>query len=133
MAKRQGIFQTVRKAPKRRAPLEQVEQVDLAGWLDGLGVVWSSIPLGEARTRTAGAKLKAAGVKRGIPDVLIFSPCAGFVGMAVELKRADGVPSDVKTWQADWLEALRSVGWLAVVAYGAEDAKRQILAAGYGR
>ena len=69
--------------------------------------------------------LKASGVVSGVPDLLIFTrpplhpeKC----GVALEMKRANGRPSDVSKEQAKWLAALEEIGWLCLVGYGAQNA-----------
>ena len=52
-------------------------------------------------------------------------------GVALEMKRADGRLSDVGVEQREWLVFLRSLGWDALVGYGALDALRKIKALGY--
>lgn len=132
---REGIFKPRKRQRKRAAPSEQSEHVKLAAWLDGVrGLVWTTFPLGGVRSRAAGASLKAAGVKSGVPDVLIFTPPPArhdVLGVAVELKRLDGVPSDVQDNQLEWMDKLRSVGWHATVAYGWRDAVVQLESLGY--
>lgn len=64
------------------------------------------------------------GVKSGVPDLMLPIPSQGYHGMFIEMKAKGGRVSDV---QSKWLEALNQFGYLAVVAYGWEDARCQIL------
>ena len=67
--------------------------------------------------------MKKQGVKPGVPDVLIFDiPGHTCNGIAIELKRSNGVPSDVRDTQKKWLTELESRDWLTKVAFGADDA-----------
>ena len=50
-------------------------------------VIWWHTPNGEKRDKRTGAKLKAMGVKPGIPDLLFFH-CARL--FFIELKKTDG-------------------------------------------
>ena len=69
---------------KRRAksdiPTEREEQVKLAKYLDSLGLLWCHVPneghggYGKG-AQIKGARLRAEGLKSGVPDVLIFSQC----------------------------------------------------------
>jgi hypothetical protein len=111
---------------------EDTEQVNLAKWLNMRKVLWTHPPNGGNRDIITGARLKAAGVKRGVPDILIFTPppkhplCKG---TAVELKkRSGGVVSEE---QEAWLEMLSGLGWLTTVAYGWEHAVQFLKEAGY--
>lgn len=111
------------------SPLEREEQQILAAWLDAKGVLWFHPPNEGKRKAWIGAKMKAQGLKSGVPDVMIFeqwydkeSPiidATGF-GIAVELKRQCG--GNASQAQYDWLMALRKRGWKAVLCYGADEA-----------
>ena len=52
-------------------PTEEQEQVTLAHWLDLHKIAWFHPPNGGHRNVIVGRKLKAQGVKRGVPDVMI--------------------------------------------------------------
>jgi len=78
-----------------------------------------AVPNGEARSRTAGARLKAEGVSPGVPDLHIPE-----WRMWIEMKRAKG--GRVSAEQADWHAYLRSIGDTVIVARGQHDAWRQI-------
>lgn len=66
-------------------------------------------------------KMKRAGcLNPGFPDIQLPVPRKGKHGLFVELKRPKvGVVSDE---QEKWLSALNGYGYLAVVAYGYEEA-----------
>jgi hypothetical protein len=73
-------------------------------------------------------------MQAGLPDLLIFDRpprAAERVGCALELKRANGRPSQVTAKQRAWLETLEARGWAAVVAFGFEDAREKLTALGY--
>jgi len=66
----------------------------------------------------AGRKAKALGVKKGVPDILIFEqPSDRIIGLAIELKREDGGCTTKE--QRKFLEDLRNHGWATCVAHGA--------------
>jgi hypothetical protein len=46
-------------------------------------VLYMHAPNEGKRSFTAQGKFKALGGKRGVPDLLIFNPCSGFVGLAL--------------------------------------------------
>ena len=58
-------------------PSEEHEQRALALWLDWHKILWCHVPNGGERSKAVAGKLKAAGVKAGVPDVLVFEtpPC----------------------------------------------------------
>jgi hypothetical protein len=78
------------------------------------------------------AKLKAQGLRAGVPDLLIFTPPPihpSAVGVALELKRESGSkPSESQLW---WLEQLEKRGWACSVRYGDVDAVRWLESLGY--
>lgn len=109
---------------------EAREQVTLARYLDAARLRWCHVPNGGRRDARGAALMRASGVKPGVPDVLIFTTTAlAPKGVALELKAAKGA---LAPEQREWLEALAALGWGTVVAYGYEDALRQLGALGYG-
>lgn len=60
------------------------------------------------------------GVKSGIPDLMLPIPAKGYHGLFIEMKAKGGRVSDL---QRAWIDTLNKFGYLAVVAYGWEEAK----------
>lgn len=60
-------------------------------------------------------RMKQAGYKKGIPDLLIFEPRNGYVGLALEVKTMVGRASP---HQKEWQERLRGKGWKAEICKG---------------
>ena len=83
------------------------------------------IPNGGSRNAIEAARLKAQGVKPGVPD--IFLPCAkkGFYGLYIELKRQNG--GRVSEEQKSMIDALRDEGYKVAVCKGWEEAKNVIM------
>jgi len=81
-----------------------------------LGVVYAHVPNGEARGPGVGGKLKAMGVRSGMPD-LIALYAGQFYGL--ELKREGGRLTEA---QRKTLADLEAAGALTAVAYGLDDA-----------
>jgi len=80
-----------------------------------------AIPNGGHRNKAVAGMLKAEGVKPGVADV--FLPVFRFsngerAGLFIEMKRADGVPSDVKPHQTKFADFVKSQGYEHVVAFG---------------
>jgi hypothetical protein len=120
----------------RQIPLEEDEQTSLAKYLDLLQrqgkLRWFHCPNGGERNLAVASRLKAQGVKRGVPDVLIPTPppkCPGKVGVAIELKRVEG--GTVSVEQAEWLQYLESVGWIVRVCKGWYDAHQFLKSVGF--
>jgi hypothetical protein len=88
---------------------------------------------GNRDAATAG-KMKAMGVRRGVPDLLLPVPRGRFCGLAIELKVWKGSPlpadpSDPTKYrtmpsanQLDWLSHLTTAGWSTSVQWGAHAA-----------
>lgn len=83
------------------------------------------VPNGGARSIVAGAKMKAAGVVRGYPDIMVFAPesvppinrktyVSPRCGLALELKVWPNKPSKD---QELIHEILRGAGWRVVVCW----------------
>ena len=81
------------------------------------------VPNGGKRDMTTAARLKAAGVKPGVPDITLDVPRNGYHGLRIELKYGRNKPTSE---QQDWLKHLNDAGYKAVVCYGAEEAIREI-------
>ncbi len=89
------------------------------------------IPNGGARSKATAARLKAAGVKAGIPDICLPVPHGGYAALYIELKTPEikalgvqkGRPSKR---QKEVIAHLRERGNCAVVCYGAEEAIKTI-------
>ena len=107
-------------------PTEHQEQVRVAKLLDALGLLWCAVPNSGPGKRgkegaVRGARLRAEGLKAGVPDILVFDPCkgAGGVGLAIELKRVKG--GRVSDEQKVWLEELGKRGWICRVCKGFDE------------
>ncbi len=70
--------------------------------------------------------LKAQGVKSGVSDYFLAYPLAGYHGLWIELKRVAKARSVVSEAQRIWLGSMKSLGYKAMVAYGAQDASDKI-------
>ena len=122
---------------RRHAQHESVAQIQLASWLDHIGVWWCHVPNGGARDVRTGARLRREGVKPGVPDCLIFDAPpkhSGFVGTALELKpmRELARGARVSELQKIWLAELAKRGWAVIVARGFDDARGKLALLGYG-
>lgn len=83
-----------------------------------------AVPNGGARDVVTGARLKAEGVKRGVPDVWLPVARCGYLGAVIELKAGKGRPTKE---QVAWLKALEEQGWLALVCVGCGAARDVLL------
>lgn len=113
-----------------RSTYEDDLQIEVADWLNLKGWLWFH-PANERKTsKAAGAKLKRKGVKRGVPDVMIYERGRRpwlYAGVAIELKCPRIKPGTdprypqgvTKTYpnreQKEWLANLGDRGWLVAV------------------
>lgn len=65
-----------------------------------------AIPNGGARSKAAAGKLKAEGVKPGVPDLCLPVARGGFHGLYLEMKRTQGgtLSPEQKQWHQDLIE-----------------------------
>lgn len=82
------------------------------------------VPNGGSRHIAEAAKLKAMGVKAGVPDIFLPVITARFNGLWIELKNAKGV---VSKEQQEWLEYLASQCYATRVCFEWKEAKQAIL------
>ena len=106
---------------------EQIALFDWAGYLvkqhPELALLYH-IPNGGHRHRTTAIRLKAEGVKSGVPDVCLPVARGGFHGLYIEMKAGKNKPTDN---QRRWLEDLTEQGYYAAVCHGWEAASEILL------
>ncbi len=117
-----------RKAPRERKPRQDREHAEAVALMKAVklhearwpALRWLfAVPNGGARNKIVAAKLKAEGVKPGVPDYIWPQRSAPYIGLALELKAKVG---RVDPAQREWLAGLEAQGWRCVVAYGWEEA-----------
>ena len=82
------------------------------------------VPNGGSRNRAEAVRLKAQGVKPGVPDLCLPVAKGGYHGLYIELKRLKG--GRLSQDQAKWLESLSRGGYLATICSGWEQAAQII-------
>jgi hypothetical protein len=112
-------------------PTESEEQQALFTWaalqrgrypeLDLLFV----IPNGGLRHKATAGRLKAEGVKAGVPDVCLPVARGEWHGLYIELKRVRGGKG--RDGQERWLAELRDQGYYTAVCHGWMEAMRVIM------
>lgn len=108
----------------RKYPSEHEEQSDVIRWARSKGLVLLfSIPNGTYTNISVAKRLKQSGLTPGIPDLFLAIPRPPYHGLFIEMKAIKGKPSSL---QKAWLKALNTQGYLAVVCYGFEEAKKII-------
>jgi hypothetical protein len=106
-------------------PDEHIEQVNVmcrTEWAlpREIRKVVYAIPNGGKRDKIVGARMKAEGVKRGMPDICVATGRRGYRSMYIEMKRQDG--GRLSSHQREMIEALRDQGNYVVVANGCAEA-----------
>lgn len=111
-------------------PLEEIEQEHVFLWASmeeraypELAMLYA-IPNGGKRAIKTAVALKKQGVKRGVPDMCLPVSRGGYHGLYIELKRQKG--GTVSDEQREWIAALNTQGYKAIVCHGAEEAIEQI-------
>lgn len=107
------------------APLEQVEQEAVAMYLDTQypNVLYCASAGGLRTSLRSAVKMKKAGYKKGFPDLFIYEPRDGCNGLAIEMKRKEGI---VTLEQKIWIGELQARGYQSWICRGFDEAKRVI-------
>ena len=109
---------------------EHDEQVSLFQWAAHMSGKYPelrlmyAIPNGGLRNTVVARKLKAEGVKAGVPDIFLPAARGGYHGLYIEMKRAKGGTESAE--QKDFRELMISEGYKAVVCRGWVKAKDEI-------
>jgi hypothetical protein len=108
---------------------EEYEQSQVIAWARFYGRLHPElnmlfhVPNGGARDKREGANLKKAGVLAGIPDLILPVARKGFHHLYIEMKVEPNKPTAT---QVAILKDLKNEQNLAIVCYGAEQAKKVI-------
>jgi hypothetical protein len=122
---------------------EHTEQVLLFQWIDLMkGQIPElelafAVPNGGHRHKAVAAKLRAEGVKAGVPDIFIACPrektivhyqvgawSEDYSGLFIEMKAGKNKTTPA---QDEWITRLSKAGYKVAVCYGFEEAKQTIL------
>lgn len=107
---------------------EHAHQVALFMWAQQSGIaelkLMFAIPNGGERNAIVATRLKAEGVKSGVPDVFLPVARQGCHGLFIELKKPKGRANAA---QSEWIDALQAQGYGACVCIGWEAARQIIL------
>lgn len=82
------------------------------------------IPNGGSRHKVEAGKLKAMGVKPGVPDLFLPIPKRSWNGLFIELKNEKGKSSKE---QLKWIDGLIDYGYCTLVSIGFKKAKEDIV------
>ncbi|MCY1278189.1 VRR-NUC domain protein [compost metagenome] len=124
-----GVAIHLKAQIKKRIPTEDEDQIALIQWFDRWAPAelrgrLAAVPNGGHRNKATAGKLKASGVRAGVPDLQLLTPRHGFAGLIIEMKRVKG--GQLSQEQADWLAWLNAQGFCAVICKGFEAAQATI-------
>lgn len=113
------------------SPSEHSEQTALIEWWR-MYARWKSlpecllmaIPNGGRRDAVTGARLKAEGVRAGVPDLFLAVPTRQAHGLWIEMKRQHG--GRISDAQKSSMAALEAQGYACTVCKGWQEARRAI-------
>lgn len=109
--------------------MEESEQIAIMQWAEMArgkypALKWlHHIPNGGQRSKATAARLKAAGVKSGVPDLCLPCPCGDYHGLYIELKVGR---NKFSANQNSWLDYLDGAGYCVRVCWGADEAIGEI-------
>lgn len=110
---------------------EEAEQAALFEWAAYKSGQWPElaymfhIPNGGLRSKTTAARMKAAGVKPGVPDIFLPVTRGRYAGLFIEIKYGKNKPSPE---QQRYLDLLEREGYAVAVCYGCDEAIESITA-----
>ena len=116
---------------KMPVPTEAQEQMTLFSWAamqsgkyPELNLLYH-VPNGGSRHKAEAGRLRAEGVKAGVPDLCLPVARGQYYGPYIELKRQRG--GRTSDHQSEWLDALSAQGYKAALCYGWEQAAGTII------
>ena len=98
---------------------EHDEQCAVVQYCDLKSIPCFHIPNGGLRRKSEAARLKAEGVRAGVPDLCIPVARGRYHSLYIEMKDARGKPT---AEQVAWINRLRAEGMCAYVCVGADNA-----------
>lgn len=115
---------------QRKYQSESTEQIYLFLWaaystasMPELDLMYH-IPNGGKRNITTAKRLKAEGVKAGVPDICLPVARGYYHGLYIELKAGRNKTTEN---QNKWIKSLREQGYYVQVCYGWEEASKVIV------
>jgi hypothetical protein len=112
--------------------LESGEQQCLFKWAAYMEPVFPelkllhAIPNGGYREKITASRMKAEGVKAGVPDIHLPVPRGGYASLYIELKTAESSNKKGSLAQRFWLDLTRHYGNYSVIAIGWREASEII-------
>lgn len=104
---------------------ERAEQVAVFQWIDASIGKYPALKNafhpanGGKRHIGVARKMKAEGVRRGVPDIILLYPTHIFNGLAIEMKIKGNYPTKE---QKEWMERLKVANYKVALCYSADEA-----------
>lgn len=104
---------------------ERAEQVAVFQWIDASIGKYPALKNafhpanGGKRHIGVARKMKAEGVKRGVPDIILLYPSKGFHGLVIEMKIKGNYPT---LDQKEWMCRLVKANYKVALCYSADEA-----------
>lgn len=100
-------------------------QTSIAKYIDlcsnAKGILWTATANGMRTHLSVAKKMKAQGLKRGVPDILVFEPNGKYKGLMIELKIKGNYPTKE---QKEWIAELNERGYYACVCTGFDEFRK---------
>ena len=106
---------------------EHLVQKAIAQYLDMRGVCWFAVPNGGQRNKIVAAKLKAEGVKAGVPDICIIHDGMAYFLEVKKPKTGDSAKGQLSKNQKVMIEKIRQAGGEVAVVYSVADVIEQCI------
>lgn len=97
--------------------IEHKIQTEVATWIrcEHPRILWTASAGGMRTGIHTARKMKAMGYRKGCPDLLIFEPRGGYLGLFIELKAPGGTK---QPQQREFLQEANDRGYMAVFCEG---------------
>ena len=121
-----GEKERPRKKLALPVPTESEEQQAVMEWAEAESGRWPElhllyhIPNEGRRSMATGGRLRAEGLKSGVPDLCLPSAHGNYHGLYIEMKRTQGGKTTPE--QKEWLAALEAEGYKTALCRGADAA-----------
>jgi len=100
-------------------------QVAITQYLDLVGVCYWAVPNGGGRSLITGKRLKAEGVKAGVPDLTIVHN-GKYIGLEVKKPKTETPKGKLSPNQKAMIETISQAGGEVHVVYGVADVEKII-------
>lgn len=120
-----------KKKPAPPIPTEGEEQQVVMEWAAAASGRWPElrllyhVPNEGQRSMATGGRLRAEGLKSGVPDICLPSAHGQYHGLYIEMKRRQGGRTSPE--QKEWLAALEAEGYQTALCRGADAAIETII------